>query len=253
MIGQVIDGCYAGSGVYKLPGKNVLYIQTDNGEKIALSQKNAVSIEDVTAQYSANGKKVIMVLWNDFETSIIQFGGTAEQAKQQPHDNSEILRVHKQTEKHSNRKLIGMIVLCCVTLVIVIICVILYMKITENNNPDIREQNYNHANVTIEVPTTNSQERTKEDAILEAQTTALKMASDELKKKLKNPSSLVVNDATFYFPDYDEENKVMNYLAIKLDYNATNSFGGSERDEYVYYIVGIENLTFEQIMYIGKN
>ena len=74
MIGKVIEGRYVGSGVYKLPEKNVLFIQAEDGTKIAISKNNVISIDDITEQYLANGNKVMMVMWNDFETSIIQYG-----------------------------------------------------------------------------------------------------------------------------------------------------------------------------------
>lgn len=76
MIGKVIDGRYAGASVNKLPDKNVLYIQTEDGIKVALSKKNVISIDDVTEQYSSYGKKVLMVMWDDYETSILQLGMT---------------------------------------------------------------------------------------------------------------------------------------------------------------------------------
>ena len=37
MIGKVIEGHYKGASVNKLPDKNVLFIQTEDGTKIALS------------------------------------------------------------------------------------------------------------------------------------------------------------------------------------------------------------------------
>lgn len=73
MIGFVIDGRYIGSSVYMLPEKNVLYILTEDDDKIALSQKNVISVDSV-ANYNGEGKKVIRVLWKNNETSIIQFG-----------------------------------------------------------------------------------------------------------------------------------------------------------------------------------
>lgn len=74
MIGTVIEGRYVGAGVHKLPDRNVLYIQTEDGAKVALSKKNIISIDDVTAEYASYGKKVLMVMWTDFETSIIRLG-----------------------------------------------------------------------------------------------------------------------------------------------------------------------------------
>lgn len=74
MIGFVLSGRYAGGELNKHPDCNMLFIETQDGERITISKENAVSIEDVTEQYSTNGKKTLMVMWNDFETSIIQFG-----------------------------------------------------------------------------------------------------------------------------------------------------------------------------------
>ena len=74
MIGKVIEGRYEGASVKKLPDKNILYIQTEDGTKIALSKSNVISIDDVTDQYPSYGRKVMMVMWNDFETSIFQLG-----------------------------------------------------------------------------------------------------------------------------------------------------------------------------------
>ena len=71
MIGKVIEGRYTGASVNKLPDKNFLFIETEDGERIALSKKNIVSITDVTDQYPSYGKKVMMVMWNDYETSIV--------------------------------------------------------------------------------------------------------------------------------------------------------------------------------------
>ena len=93
-------------------------------------------------------------------------------------------------------------------------------------------------------------ERTKDEAIEEAQLDALERAKTSLKAKLKDPSSLVINNVKFYYGEYDEETKTMTYAAIKLDYNAKNSFGGSVRDEYVKLLVSESSLTTEQLMNI---
>lgn len=74
MIGKVIDGLYTGANVNKLPNESVLYIETEDGNKIALSKKNVISIENVTEQHMSSGGKCLLVLWNDFETSVIQIG-----------------------------------------------------------------------------------------------------------------------------------------------------------------------------------
>ena len=95
--------------------------------------------------------------------------------------------------------------------------------------------------------------RTKDDAIEEAQMEAFEAAKRELKKQLKDPSSLVINDIKFYYGDYDEETMTMSYAALKLDYNAKNSFGGSVRDKYVYFIKDVTELTADQILKIMQN
>lgn len=74
MSGKVVEGKYAGANVNKVPDKNLLYIQTENGNKIPLSKSNVISIDDITEQYASNARKTIMVLWDDFETSIIMLG-----------------------------------------------------------------------------------------------------------------------------------------------------------------------------------
>lgn len=97
-------------------------------------------------------------------------------------------------------------------------------------------------------------ERTKDEAIEEAQLDALERAKSSLKGKLKDPSSLVINNVKFYYGEYDEETKTMTYAAIKLDYTAKNGFGGSVRDEYVKLLVSESSLTAEQLMqiYVGN-
>ena len=106
MIGKVIEGRYAGASVHKLPNKNVLYIQTEDGSKIALSKKNVISIDDVTDQYPSYVRKVMMVMWNDFETSIIQLGAASPATvsrgnspeKLQPKENT--TAVNHKRKKH---------------------------------------------------------------------------------------------------------------------------------------------------------
>lgn len=78
MIGKVIEGRYTGASVHKLPDKNILFIVTENGNKVALSKSNVISIDDITEQYSSDYRKVLMVMWNDFETSILQLGITPQ-------------------------------------------------------------------------------------------------------------------------------------------------------------------------------
>ena len=70
MIGKVIEGRYEGASVNKLSDRNILYVQTEDGTKVTLSKSNTISIDDVTEQYPSAAKKTIMVLWDNFETSI---------------------------------------------------------------------------------------------------------------------------------------------------------------------------------------
>ena len=74
MIGTVLEGRHAGCAVYRLSEQNLLYIQAKDGTQVALSKKNVITIDDVTDRYPDYGKKVIMVMWEDFETSLIRLG-----------------------------------------------------------------------------------------------------------------------------------------------------------------------------------
>lgn len=112
MVGKVIEGRYAGASVNKLPDRNVLFIQTEDGTKIALSKSNAISIDDVTDQYPSYGRKVMMVMWNDFETSIIQLGlsnaGEESQKKQNIDRNissdNQIQKYNPSQYRHNGEK-----------------------------------------------------------------------------------------------------------------------------------------------------
>lgn len=259
MIGKVIEGRFTGAILNKLPDKNILYIQTEDGTKIALSKSNAISIDDVTDQYPSYGRKILMVMWNNFEVSIIRIGSNMQQSKKQKEkQQNQTMFAEQPTPKRTVRRFVGknifIPILCCITIIVVIVGVILCVKLSGKNDVALSTKNNgNNIAVSTVAPTTEPPKRTKDDAILEAQTAAIKKASNELKKKLKNPSSLVINDAKFYYPDYDEENMVMNYAAVKLDYNATNSYGGSVRDTYTYFLVDIETLSAEQVVHIGMN
>ena len=144
MIGKVIEGRYAGSEIHKLPDKNVLFIQTDEGERIALSKKNVASMDDVTEQYPNYGKKVMMVLWNDFETSIIQFGVPATTQDRTTRNTSSITNYKARTEKSQMRKsaknksnsklLIGGVFAVIILAVLVVILLIPRSGSNENSN-----------------------------------------------------------------------------------------------------------------------
>lgn len=79
MVGRVVDGLYKDCEVHKLPDRNVLFIVTKDAKRIAINKENVVSIEDVTAEYSTSGKKTLMIMWSNFETSVIQFGTPSAQ------------------------------------------------------------------------------------------------------------------------------------------------------------------------------
>lgn len=104
MIGKVIEGRYVGASICKLPEKNVLFIETEDGERIALSKKNAISIDDVTDQYPSHEGRLMLVMWNDFETSILQLGNVG--SKQQTESRRERVQPSKQQDaKHKKGNL----------------------------------------------------------------------------------------------------------------------------------------------------
>lgn len=93
MIGKVIEGRYTGAVVNKLPDKNVLFIVTEDNNKIALSKSNVISIDDVTDQYFSDAAKILMVMWNNFETSIIRIGFA-------PNSNAKLSVSNSLTDNH---------------------------------------------------------------------------------------------------------------------------------------------------------
>lgn len=102
MIGKVIEGRYEGASINKLPDKNVLFIQSEDGTKVALSKKNAISIDDVTDQYPSYGRKVMMVMWNDFETSILQFEMPPVRTSHRNTNTDSISTKEKKDNPHTN-------------------------------------------------------------------------------------------------------------------------------------------------------
>ena len=77
MIGFVLSGRYEGGRLHRHSGSNMLLIETHSGEQVVINRENTISIEDVTEVYSDNGERTLMVIWNDFETSLIRFGPMA--------------------------------------------------------------------------------------------------------------------------------------------------------------------------------
>ena len=147
MIGKVIEGRYVGASVNKLPDKNVLYIQTEDGSKIALSKNNVISIDDVTEQYPSGGRKVMMVMWNDFETSIIQLGKQVSNVNNSP--DTQIKQ--NDPKKHSARKKkhSGKILALLLLLVFFVVAAFAVIK------PKIGNNSESNAMVTLS-PTTES-------------------------------------------------------------------------------------------------
>lgn len=103
MIGRIIEGRYNGSEVHKLPDKNMLFVQTEEGNRIALSKSNVISIDDVSSQYPSTGSKVMMVMWNDFEISILQFGSASNETSK-VHDVTEINKSSTNKSKTKRKK-----------------------------------------------------------------------------------------------------------------------------------------------------
>lgn len=122
MIGKVIEGRYVGASVNKVPDKNILFIQTEDGTKIALSKSNVISIDDVTEQYPSGGRKVMMVMWNDFETSIIQIGKSVITAPKEPVETE--IREKKKTIPHSKKKRNGPILGLTVAVIVLVVMVV---------------------------------------------------------------------------------------------------------------------------------
>lgn len=136
MIGQVIEGQYQGSTVYRYPEKNVLYIQTQEGKRITLSKQNVISIENISDQYSDVQGRVLMVLWNDFETSILQLGTTTENSKKSYTPESKpvqeevgkIENTARQRGKRQKKKSLLLPLLCVLVIILIaILMVILFV------------------------------------------------------------------------------------------------------------------------------
>ena len=127
MLGKVIEGRYLGASVNKFPDKNGLYILTEDGTKVALSKKNIISIDDVTEQYPSYGIRVMMIIWDDFETSIFQIGNPVhDEPKANASIHSDTIpdseKKHKKIEKKSNGihfEIIGTV--CLLTVIIVVL------------------------------------------------------------------------------------------------------------------------------------
>lgn len=133
MIGQVIEGQYQGSNVYRYPEKNVLYIQTEEGKRITLSKQNVISIENISDQYPDVQGRVLMVLWNDFETSILQLGTAVPNTKKSytPENKPLQEKVGKiestvsQRKKQQKKKSLLLPLTCAVVIILVVILTVI--------------------------------------------------------------------------------------------------------------------------------
>lgn len=138
MIGKVIEGRYTGASVNKLPDKNFLFIETEDGERIALSKKNIVSITDVTDQYPSYGKKVMMVMWNDYEMSIYQIG-YSEEPRVQVNEITQSGEIQETSKRRVSKKkhisFGGVLAMVAAILVLTIVCFFLLKPLfTKNQN-----------------------------------------------------------------------------------------------------------------------
>ncbi|MDO4526411.1 MAG: hypothetical protein Q4B61_13905, partial [Bacteroidales bacterium] len=157
MIGKVIEGRYVGASICKLPEKNVLFIETEDGERIALSKKNAISIDDVTDQYPSYGGKVMMVMWNDFETSIVQIGiqQSDRNALNKEGIISSPLPVPVKQEVRAGRKNSKKTLLVFLgTVVLISVCIFLADRLINNNHKDTPHLEHTWILATCETPKT---------------------------------------------------------------------------------------------------
>lgn len=103
MIGKVVEGQYVGGSIHKLRDSSVLIIQTEDGNTIELTKETAISIDDVSAEYPNCGKRVLMVIWNDFTTSLIQIGASrSEQENAVYSDKATSVQSEKKTASTTN-------------------------------------------------------------------------------------------------------------------------------------------------------
>lgn len=139
MIGKVIEGRYAGANVNKVPDKNILFIQTEDGTKIALSKSNVISIDDVTEQYPSGGQKVLMVMWNDFETSVIRLGKPPLTVpKCAAMDDRKNITQTVSTKRSKNKMLVISLVFVSILLVFLVALVLNNLLSSKPQNDSVR-------------------------------------------------------------------------------------------------------------------
>ena len=78
MEGRVISGRYLGS-YFVDNQENKAYIKTSDGMTIRLTPTNTLFIDDVSDSHTEYGGKVIMIMWDDTETSLILITNTVSQ------------------------------------------------------------------------------------------------------------------------------------------------------------------------------
>ena len=139
MIGKVIEGRYEGAVVLKLPNKNVLYIETEDSTKVALSKNNVISMADVSDQYPSYGRSVKMVMWNDFVTSIILFGAVPSEQNDSIELPDLLTEKENTTEAVSKKKTKNLLWLLPVVGAIAILSIILLQQFpsAQDSNADV--------------------------------------------------------------------------------------------------------------------
>lgn len=128
MVGKIIEGRYVGSEVHQFPGRNVLYIRTPEGQEIPLSKNNIISMDDVSSQYQSIGTKVIMVMWNNFEISILNFGNVSDEifkepvqeVVNQPPETHPMKKTRKNREQQKRFLLVSII---CILAIFLVVCI----------------------------------------------------------------------------------------------------------------------------------
>ena len=170
MIGKVIKGRYAGANVIKIPDRNGIYIQSEDGRKVAISKSNTISVDDVTAQYSSYGKKVIIVMWNNFETSIIQLGiaNSAVVTTTNTQDETQSCTKHRTQNKSGKRNLkiihvlVALFMFACISGVIYYIRMHNFEVATDSNN---RNSGNSLGVVDMDTPEEITSEKSQQDNV----------------------------------------------------------------------------------------
>lgn len=169
MVGKVIEGRYFGCSVYNSLENKKLYIKSENSEIVLISKNNAVFIDDVSTMYYSDNGKAIMVMWNDFETSIIQLRTTClndevsndfcvKSNKSTAIPNDFLVSSRKHKTKASNKKKGG-----CFGAIISLVVIIILILITRISiNKKANDFSNKEATIGKELGTTTSHPAEKE-------------------------------------------------------------------------------------------